>query len=340
MTWNIAFAGFRHNHIFSLYNRLREAADFAIVGSCEEDAATRTRLAAEHPEIDIAFDDFDRMLDALDCDIVAVGDYYAKRGGLALRALERGKHVIADKPLCASLKELTAIERLAAAAGCKVGCMYELRSNAAFQTARKLIGEGKLGGGITQIQFGGQHPLLRGSRPAWYFEPGKHGGVINDIACHGIDAIRFLAGLTVREIRGARAWAAFCAPPEALRDAGQFMLELDNGAGVLGDVSYAAPDSFGFALPTYWRFNLWGPGGMMEFSIADPAVRLYRNGAKEVELCSGPADRELDYLANFRRDLRGEATELDTAAVLAVARAGLEIQACADLSAPAAGERG
>lgn len=28
------------------------------------------------------------------CDIVAVGDYYAKRGSLAIRALKAGKHVI------------------------------------------------------------------------------------------------------------------------------------------------------------------------------------------------------------------------------------------------------
>ena len=38
---------------------------------------------------------------------------------------------------------------------------------------------------------------MYGTRPN-YFEEGKHGGTINDIAIHGIDLYRISTGLTVR----------------------------------------------------------------------------------------------------------------------------------------------
>ena len=39
----------------------------------------------------------------------------------------------------------------------------------------------------------------------WYFEEGKHGGTINDIAIHGIDLVRYLTGKNVTKI-GAKAF--------------------------------------------------------------------------------------------------------------------------------------
>jgi predicted dehydrogenase len=62
------------------------------------------------------------MLDEVEVDIVAVGDYYGVRGERVIAALERGKHVIADKPLCTSLAELDRIEQLAAEKGLSVFC--------------------------------------------------------------------------------------------------------------------------------------------------------------------------------------------------------------------------
>ena len=123
------------------------------------------------------------MLEETDCDAIAIGDYYAQRGSLIIQALSHGKHVISDKPLCTSLDELDEIERLAAAKSLKVNCMLDMRDSAPFISVRKLIRQGLIGE-VHAITFGGQHPLLLGKRPAWYFEPGKHGGTINDIVIH------------------------------------------------------------------------------------------------------------------------------------------------------------
>lgn len=321
----VAFAGFRHGHIYALYDKMLKHPEIEIVAICEEDEPAS--LLAKRPEIKLTDTDFDAMLKRVDCDAVAIGDYYTKRGSMAIRALEAGKHVIADKPLCTSLAELDRIEALAAKTGLKVGCMYELRFGINFAAARALIKSGRLGK-LLQIQFGGQHPLQLASRPGWYFEDGKHGGAINDIGSHALDVIPWMTGLKVAKIHGARNWQA---NPGAgfLKEAGQFMLELDNGCGVVGDVSYASPDSFGFTLGTYWRFNIWGTLGMVEFNFAGPAPTVWFDGAKAgvpVELPAAPGD----YLDSFLLDLAGKKPELDTAMVIESARRTLEVQLAAD----------
>ena len=326
MKHRFAFAGFRHGHIYGLYDRVKNDADCEIVGACEEDAASRPAVRSD---IELNYPSIAEMLDKSGCDCVAIGDYYGKRGKIAVEALKRGKHVIADKPLCTSLAELDEITRLAKEKGLKIGCMLDLRTAPDIATARRALLDGVIGE-IVQIQFSGQHPLLPASRPGWYFEPGKHGGTINDIAIHGIDAIPWMTGRKFKSIVAARTWKAYPVTAECFKDAGQFMLELDNSGGVLADVSYDMVNTQGYTLPTYWRFNFWGTRGMLEIIHTANTVRVYSDGAKSPTVLGEIADVGPDYLASFLADVDGKPGELDTAQVLASTRLALEIQQAAD----------
>ena len=329
-TYSVAFAGFRHGHIVSLLIQMQASPDFNVVACCEEDAATRRSLAADGTAT-ITHDSFDAMLKAVPCDIVAIGDYFARRGALAIRALQAGRHVIADKPLCTDLTELAEIERLARAGNLRVGCMLDLRSSKAIATVRRLIREGQLGK-ITQIMFTGQHPLNRNSRPAWYFEPGTHGGTINDIASHALDIIPWMTGLAFGRVTAARAWQAFDVRSETFKDAAQMMFQMENGCGVMGDVAYAAPSAMGYQHPCYWRFTVWGTNGMVEFQYADETIRVYFDQAKEpVDIPVDPSAPQ-SYLEAFLADLQGRPVELDTPCVIEGARNVLRLQQAADRS--------
>lgn len=105
-----------------------------------------------------------------------------------------GKHLIADKPICTSLEELDAIEKLAADKNLKIGCMLDLRQYPPLVKLCQLVQDDVLGE-IRTISFTGQHPLNWGIRPGWYFKEGKHGGTINDIAIHGIDYLTWATGM-------------------------------------------------------------------------------------------------------------------------------------------------
>ncbi len=149
----LAFLGFRHPHIHALYQHASELAEIEIVAACEEDAATRAALA-QKPNIRLTHTAWQTMLDEITCDTVAVGDYFARRGELILALLERGKHVLVDKPVCTDLAELDAIERKLQSSGLKLGCMLDLRDSPQVVGLRTLIRSGLIGE-IHAITFGG-----------------------------------------------------------------------------------------------------------------------------------------------------------------------------------------
>ncbi|MCK5844818.1 MAG: Gfo/Idh/MocA family oxidoreductase, partial [Victivallales bacterium] len=266
-----AFAGFRHGHIFAMHQLVSETDALEITACCEEDAKTREDLKTAGT-IDVTHGSLDAMLTEADCDVVAIGDYYGARGRTAIAALRAGKHIIADKPICTSLNELDEIKRLADEKNLKVGCMLDLRGRPQFIKARELVRSGILGE-MVAASFGGQHPLSLGSRPAWYFEKGKHGGTINDLALHGIDALEWITGMTFDTVRSARVWnTPMAAEFPEFKDAAQMMLTMSNGCGVLGDVSYSVPDSLGYAHSLYWRITLWGSKGVLETNVSADSV--------------------------------------------------------------------
>ena len=109
----IAFAGFRHVHINGLFQAAMNSSELEITAICEEDPDALQTFLAAHPDNQIpVYTSLKTMLEEADCDIVATGDYYGKRGSILIQSLQAGKHVIADKPLCTSLQELDAIEKI------------------------------------------------------------------------------------------------------------------------------------------------------------------------------------------------------------------------------------
>ncbi len=324
---NIAFAGLRHGHIFALYEMAQQHPDFCITGAWEENADARA--AAQQKGVDCCYETLEALLTDPAVEAVALGDCYARRGAQAIAALKAGKHVVADKPLCISLQELDKIERLAAQTGKTVSCMFTMRFEPAVLAVRALVQSGELGE-INNVYFGGQHPLQYGRRPVWYFEEGMHGGVLNDIAIHGVDILDYAFGLRPAHIGAARCWNKFAAEAPAFKDSAQFMLTAHNGAGVLGDVSYAIPDGVEFALPYYWQFFVWGTGGMAEFSLGRNEPVFYKKGQKDpVQLPLQPP--KADYLTDFLRVAAGEKDViLPMEDVFAATRATLQLQKKAD----------
>jgi predicted dehydrogenase len=333
MTLRLAIAGFRHGHIMDLYRRVTENPALEIVAACEEDEDTRGQLLAQG-QVSIDYSNFDEMLASAGCDAVAVGDYFSKRGSLVIRALRHGKHVISDKPLCTNLGELDEIVQLAASNRLCIGCMLDMRDNGIFIRTRHLVREWAIGE-VKSISFNGQHPLFWGQRAHWYFEPGKHGGTINDIGIHAFDLIPWITDLKFTQVNAARCWVAHPELCSTFASAGQVMLTMTNGCGVLGDVSYLTPDSFAYRNPQYWRITLWGSKGVLETSHTANGIALAVNGESVIRTELAAQGNPGGYLRSFAHDIEGSSgtDELDTEQVLAAARVALQIQQAADQNA-------
>lgn len=325
-----AFVGFRHNHIFSLYNTVASRTDLRIVACCEEDDATRESLVASG-RAEITHDDYKTMLAEIDCDVVAVGDYYSKRGEITIAALRAGKHVISDKPIYTSLAELDEIEALSKAKKLSVQCMLDLRGKGQYVAMKRLINEGEIGD-VQTIMFQGLHPLMRNARPAWYFEDGKHGGTINDIAIHGVDLALWLTGQTGGEVIASRAWNAACLDIPKFQDGAQLMLKLDNGCGVIGDVSYLAPTKCGFSGEQYWRICCHGSNGMAETCCSATAVKVATHADEKYREIPHIPQSGLVYLESLlvEAGVNAGVPAITTQQVLTASRVTLEAQRKAD----------
>lgn len=325
---HIAFAGFRHGHIFDLLERCRAHAGVEVVAMGEENVAA-SLLPSKG--LKPTHDDIAAMIAGSGCDALAIGDCYGLRGAIAIAALRAGKHVIADKPLCISGKELDAIRELVIEGGPRVGLMLDMRDSAPMRTLREVVRSGRIGDPQT-VCFAGQHPLLLGSRPGWYFEPGMHGGTINDIAIHAIDLIPWMTGKAIEGVVGARAWNAKARDFPHFRDCAQCQLRLAGGGGAIGDVSYLAPDGCGYKLENYWRITVHGTAGFAETGYGAQSVRVADDAAKEPEALALTAARPGGYLEDFLADVAGSpvAEGLTTASVLEATRWAIEAQRAAD----------
>ncbi|HET6485589.1 MAG TPA: Gfo/Idh/MocA family oxidoreductase [Spirochaetia bacterium] len=330
-----AFLGFRHPHVWDAFQRLQERPDVEVVACCEEDPATRESLKRDG-KVTITHTDHAALLAEVETDFVVVGDFYGARGRLVADSLRAARHVLTDKPLCTRLSEYQEIAALAgpgpAGNGRPVlGMMLDMRDSGNFRALRDLVRQGAIGD-AQAISMGGQHPLLRGTRPAWYHEKDRHGGTINDIAIHGVDAIRWITGREFDRVLAARAWRGNAPESSAMKSAAQCMLTLDNGCGVLADVSYLSPDSHRYTLPLYWRMTLWGTRGVIETANNASGVTLYQEGKTSGEVVPPAPAQPGGYLESFLSQVRGSPIPdaLTPAEVLRASYIVLKTQEAAD----------
>ena len=293
----ILFYGFRHPHIYGLYRLAKDNPRVEIVACIEEDENAR-RTAEE--KLGIKFDCTSQEKWLLkDIDVVAIGGRFGDRGEAIIKALKVGKNIIADKPICTKKEEYEEIARLVKETNLKVACMFDLRYIPSARVAKALFKSGEMGE-VRNVSFTGQHCLDYANRPSWYFEENMHGGTLNDLAIHGVDLITHLTGLKINEVNSARCWNAYATEQKDFKDCATFMATLENGAGVIADVSYSAPPIV-YSTDIYWNFKFWCDKGLVTFSLNSPNCIVYKFGEKEPIVYEGKKDT-----ANYLDDLLDE----------------------------------
>ena len=306
-----------------LYQAAQQHPRVEVVAAVDEDAEAARAAGVTHGQY------IDLLRHTPNLDAVAVGEIFGRRGEIIVKALQMGLHVIADKPICTKLAELEQIAALATKQRLAVGCLLDLRDHGPFLTARRLIRDGAIGE-VHTVNVTAQHPLMLGRRPAWYFEPGKHGGTINDIGIHAIDLIPWLTGRSITQCVAARTWNANNKSVPGFQVAAQIMLRLDNDGGVLGDLSYLASSAAGYESDQYWRVTCHGETGVIEVSYNQKVVKL--DTLTERKTVPADANHPTGCLDAFLDDISGKSHEgaLATANVLDATRRTLLIQQAAD----------
>ena len=189
MPTRFAVAGLKHFHILTFVKGMQELPDSQFVGFYEDDPQLREQYSNEFGVP--AFDSIATLVETAEPEVVGVAVENGKKGAVICELVQRGCHVLADKPLVTSLADLDDIENAAAKTGKIIGLMLLERYNGPTRAVRELLLSGKLG---RMVNFTGlaPHKLKPSGRPAWMFDPELYGGVLNDLCIHNIDLCRWM----------------------------------------------------------------------------------------------------------------------------------------------------
>lgn len=138
---------------------------------------------------------FDEVLARKDVDCVNICTPSGSHAKLAIKALQKGKHVVVEKPMALKVADAKKIIRAAKKYNRRLCVVLQNRYNKPMQDVKKLVDKKDLG----KIYLG--NITVRWYRPQEYYNDGWHGtkamdgGVLMNQAIHHIDALQWLMGM-------------------------------------------------------------------------------------------------------------------------------------------------
>ena len=165
--------------------------------------------------------------------LVASAGIPDERAPLGVEVMRHGKDYMVDKPGMTSLEQLAEVKRVQAETRRIYSIDYSERfENRATTKAADLVKGGAIGRVVQTIGVG-PHRESPKTRPAWFYEKDRYGGILCDIGSHQFEQCLFFTGSTKAEIVAAQVANVHHPDKPGLEDFGDVMLRGDGGAGYI-----------------------------------------------------------------------------------------------------------
>jgi predicted dehydrogenase len=175
------------------HKRARALGEGRLVAVADINLDHARALAAQFPGCGVS-DDWRSLLARGDVDLVIVATTNDALTPVSLAAIQRGKHVLVEKPAARSATELRPLVTAARDAGVIVKVGFNHRFHPAFQKARAIFDSGALGS-LMYIRARYGHGGRLGYEREWRADPTiAGGGEMLDQGVHLIDLARWFAG--------------------------------------------------------------------------------------------------------------------------------------------------
>ncbi|CAH0998816.1 scyllo-inositol 2-dehydrogenase (NADP(+)) IolW [Neolewinella maritima] len=149
-------------------------------------------LAEEFPDMEPTTD-LETVLADPEIQLVSIATPNATHYAFARAALEAGKHVLVDKPACATAEQLRELRDLASHKNLHLFVFQNRRWDSDFLTVRQLLDAGHLGELINyEARYDRWKPAPNAK--AWKETPGPGAGMLYDLGAHLIDQALALFG--------------------------------------------------------------------------------------------------------------------------------------------------
>lgn len=184
--------------------------------------------------------DEDELL-AQDLDAVYIASPQDAHCRQVIKAANAGRHILCEKPIAISLREVDQMEEAVSAAGVKFMPGFCMRNNVYNVKARELVQSGALGQIVMgRAQLTCWYPPIPG---AWRQDASiSHGGALIDMGTHCLDMLEWIMGAEITEVTGFQDLMTH-EYPTTVEDASTIVVKLDNGAHGIVDNYFNLPDA-------------------------------------------------------------------------------------------------
>ena len=236
-----------------------------------------------------AYSDWRRMLDDLRPDSISVAVPPAAQREIVVSAVERGIHVLCEKPLGMDAEDAAEMLRMTEAATVTAAVCFQYRFEPGISTLRQQIRSGRLGR-LRRVDLGWITAGRADPARPWscQHDIASGGGVINAFLPHAADLVRWLSG---REALSVVARTAVLVPHRlddkgarlevTAEDAVDALIELDDGA--VANIRITNCQSGGDGM----HIEVHGENGLLRFAHRPPF-----SGDVELQYCGHGADIE------------------------------------------------
>lgn len=186
-------------HIGNLLKDLVPEIELTAVADIRE--ARRAWAKETLPESVAIFEDGDSLIDSGTCDAVLIAVPHYDHPTLAIKAFEKGLHVMCEKPAGVYTRQVREMNEAAAKTDKVFGMMFNQRTNHVYRKMKELVSSGDYGKIkrvnwiITDWYRTQAYYNSGGWRATW---AGEGGGVLLNQCPHNLDLLQWICGLPVK----------------------------------------------------------------------------------------------------------------------------------------------
>jgi len=251
--------GINHNHINSQVGAvLRGGGELVGLYAQEDDLAAD--FTKRFPQVKRVQSEKEILEDS-SIQLVLSSAIPEQRAPIGIRVMQHGKDYMADKPGITTLEQLAEVRRVQAQTKRIYSIMYSERfENRATVKAGELVKAGAIGRVVQTIGLG-PHRITPATRPVWFWDKPRYGGILCDIGSHQADQFLYFTGSTRADVVASQVANVHNQSHPTFEDFGDVTLRGDKGFGYIR-VDWFTPD--GLATWGDGRLTVLGTDGFIE----------------------------------------------------------------------------
>lgn len=234
--------GINHGHIYGMVNSLIQGGGTLVAVYAKEPDLLQ-QFTKRYPEVRIAKSEAE-IIEDNSIQLIASAAIPVDRAPIGIRAMKAGKDYMADKPGIVTFEQFNEVKKVQKETGRIYSITYSERlANPASVKAGELVKAGAIGK-VVQLIGLGPHRMRPESRPEWFFEPEKAGGILCDIGSHQCDQFLYYTDSKEAEVSFAQT-ANFNIPnyPD-YRDFGDMSVRSKHATGYIR-IDWFTPEGLG-----------------------------------------------------------------------------------------------